>query len=78
MIIERDAHMFSSDTERYPFHQQAVHLPDESRWEQGSLEIYLKWMEAGVRLRQTNSVLWSQPQASESNPSRPQLPTGLD
>ena len=34
--------MFSSDTERYPFHERAVYLPDESRWEQDPLEIYLK------------------------------------
>ena len=28
MIIEWNAHMFSSDTDRYPFHPRATYTPD--------------------------------------------------
>ena len=45
MIIEWNAHMFSSDTERYPFHERAVYLPDASRWERDPLEVYLNRMQ---------------------------------
>jgi hypothetical protein len=31
MIVEWNAHMFSSDVERYPFYPQATYVPDASR-----------------------------------------------
>jgi predicted TIM-barrel fold metal-dependent hydrolase len=46
MIIEWNAHMFSSDTERYPFHEQAVYVPDASRWNPDPLDVYLERMKA--------------------------------
>ena len=40
MIIEWNAHMFSSNTERYPFHPSAAYKPNPSRWETDPLEAY--------------------------------------
>jgi predicted TIM-barrel fold metal-dependent hydrolase len=45
MIIEWNAHMFSSDTERYPFHDRAVYMPEATRWEPDPLEVYLNRMQ---------------------------------
>lgn len=44
MIIEWNAHMFSSDTERYPFHSNAAYVPDSSRWEKDPLAAYMQEM----------------------------------
>ena len=45
MIIEWNAHMFSSDTERYPFHPRAAYTRDASRWEVDPVEAYTKRLE---------------------------------
>lgn len=42
MIIEWNAHMFSADTDRYPFHKNAVYTPNPSNWEQDPLATYLQ------------------------------------
>ncbi len=42
MIIEWNAHMFSSDTARYPFHPNAVYTPNVANWEADPLATYLK------------------------------------
>ncbi|MBT7099682.1 hypothetical protein HN937_20065, partial [Candidatus Poribacteria bacterium] len=46
MIIEWNAHMFSSDTSRYPFHPRAAYTPDASRFEADPLAAYVERMEA--------------------------------
>ncbi len=46
MIIEWNAHMFSSDTSRYPFHPRAAYTPDASRFEADPLAAYLGRMDA--------------------------------
>lgn len=46
MIIEWNAHMFSSDTERYPFHPRAAYTPHASRFDADPLATYLRRMEA--------------------------------
>jgi len=45
MIVEWNAHMFSSDTKVYPFHPQAAYTPDPSRFEKDPLADYLQRME---------------------------------
>lgn len=42
MIIEWNAHMFSSDLERYPFHERAAYTPDASSWEVDPVDTYTK------------------------------------
>ena len=44
MIIEWNAHMFSSDTERYPFHLRAAYVPGESSRSPDPLADYMKRM----------------------------------
>jgi predicted TIM-barrel fold metal-dependent hydrolase len=46
MIIEWNAHMFSRDTTRYPFHPQAAYVPDASRLSADPLADYLERMQA--------------------------------
>ena len=46
MIIEWNAHMFSSDTARYPFHERAAYRPDASQWEADPVEAYTERLEA--------------------------------
>ncbi|MEZ4867341.1 MAG: amidohydrolase family protein [Caldilineaceae bacterium] len=46
MIIEWNAHMFSRDTARYPFHPRAAYVPDASRWAADPLAAYLEHMAA--------------------------------
>jgi predicted TIM-barrel fold metal-dependent hydrolase len=45
MIIEWNAHMFSRDTRRYPFHPAAAYVPDAASLEQDPLRSYLKRMD---------------------------------
>jgi predicted TIM-barrel fold metal-dependent hydrolase len=45
MIIEWNAHMFSSDTDRYPFHPRAAYVPDAERLSADPLADYLARME---------------------------------
>ncbi len=45
MIIEWNMHMFSSDTERYPFHPRAAYEPDATHWEADPVEAYSDRME---------------------------------
>jgi predicted TIM-barrel fold metal-dependent hydrolase len=45
MIIEWNEHMFSSDTERYPFHPNAVYHPKTDSMAEDPLAQYLKRME---------------------------------
>lgn len=44
MIVEWNAHMFSRDTERYPFHPNATYVPDESRRSEDPLPDYMQRM----------------------------------
>ena len=44
MIIEWNAHMFSRDTQRYPFHSRAAYLPDTDLLEVDPLAAYLERM----------------------------------
>lgn len=46
MLIEWNAHMFSRDTTRYPFHPRAAYLPDPSDWADDPLADYLAYMTA--------------------------------
>ncbi len=46
MIVEWNAHMFSSDVGRYPFHLQAAYTPDASRFDADPLAAYLRRMDA--------------------------------
>lgn len=46
MIIEWNVHMFSSDTERYPFHPRATYVPDATRRSADPLAEYMEHMEA--------------------------------
>jgi L-fuconolactonase len=45
MVIEWNAHMFSRDTRRYPFHPQAAYVPSEADLEQNPLQSYLERMQ---------------------------------
>ena len=45
MIVEWNAHMFSRDTQRYPFHPAAAYVPDAAALEKDPLTSYLKRME---------------------------------
>jgi predicted TIM-barrel fold metal-dependent hydrolase len=45
MIIEWNAHMFSADTARYPFHPQAVYKPTADRWSADPLSDYMARMD---------------------------------
>ncbi|MDA0711239.1 MAG: amidohydrolase family protein [bacterium] len=45
MIIEWNAHMFSSDTTRYPLHPRAVYTPNASLWEVDPLAAYTQRLE---------------------------------
>lgn len=40
MIVEWNAHMFSADRDRYPFHPQAAYVPDASRLHADPLAVY--------------------------------------
>lgn len=42
MIIEWNAHMFSSDTQTYPFHPNAVYTPNPANWETDPLATYIQ------------------------------------
>jgi predicted TIM-barrel fold metal-dependent hydrolase len=44
MIIEWNAHLFSRDTGRYPFHPRAAYIPDASDWSADPLADYLSHM----------------------------------
>jgi L-fuconolactonase len=44
MVVEWNAHMFSADTRRYPFHPQAVYVPDPTALAADPLAIYLERM----------------------------------
>lgn len=46
MIIEWNAHMFSSDTDRYPFHPRAAYIPNPQQWSDDPLADYLARMDA--------------------------------
>lgn len=46
MIIEWNAHMFSSDTERYPFHERAAYVPGEAMRVEDPVGEYLAHMDA--------------------------------
>ncbi len=46
MIVEWNAHMFSNDLERYPFHPQAVYRPQPERLSPDPVGAYLARMEA--------------------------------
>src|SRR5204863_8579622 len=49
MVIEWNAHIFSPDRERYPFHRQAAYRPDTSGQPADPLQAYLDRMaEAGI------------------------------
>jgi predicted TIM-barrel fold metal-dependent hydrolase len=45
MIVEWNAHMFSRDTRRYPFHPAAPYLPDVAALDRDPLPVYLKRMD---------------------------------
>jgi predicted TIM-barrel fold metal-dependent hydrolase len=45
MIVEWNAHMFSSDVQRYPFHPQAAYLPPDERRSPDPVGAYLQRME---------------------------------
>ncbi len=45
MIIEWNAHMFSRDVQRYPFHPQAAYVPDVTQLADDPLADYLRRME---------------------------------
>lgn len=46
MIIEWNAHLFSADTARYPFHPRAVYMPDPAHLSLDPLADYLASMDA--------------------------------
>ena len=49
MIIEWNAHMFSADTDRYPFHPRATYMPDPGQRAEDPLADYLARMaEEGI------------------------------
>jgi predicted TIM-barrel fold metal-dependent hydrolase len=49
MIIEWNAHMFSADTDRYPFHPRATYVPDPARRADDPLADYVARMaEEGI------------------------------
>ncbi len=43
-VIEWNAHIFSPDTAKYPFHPKATYHPDASKYPQDPLNVYLKRM----------------------------------
>jgi predicted TIM-barrel fold metal-dependent hydrolase len=45
MIIEWNAHMFSADTDRYPFHPRATYVPDPTRRAADPLADYMTRMD---------------------------------
>jgi predicted TIM-barrel fold metal-dependent hydrolase len=45
MIIEWNTHIFSADTDRYPFHPRAAYIPDATRLSADPLADYLARME---------------------------------
>jgi L-fuconolactonase len=45
VIVEWNAHLFSRDQQRYPFHPQADYLPDASQLEDDPLAVYLARMQ---------------------------------
>jgi predicted TIM-barrel fold metal-dependent hydrolase len=45
MIVEWNAHMFSADTERYPFHPRATYVPDPAQRADDPLADYMARME---------------------------------
>jgi len=40
MIIEWNAHMFSADTRRYPFHTRAAYVPSRSMFARPRCEVW--------------------------------------
>lgn len=46
MIVEWNAHMFSNDRERYPFHSKATYIPDEERLLNDPFAVYLERLDA--------------------------------
>jgi len=46
MVIEWNAHIFSPDQARYPFHPRAAYRPDVSGQPQDPLAAYLRRMDA--------------------------------
>ena len=44
MIIEWNAHMFSSDTSRYPFHDRATYIPKQESQFRHPLDEYIARM----------------------------------
>lgn len=44
-VIEWNAHIFSPDTNRYPFHSEATYKPDASKYPSDPLAVYLERME---------------------------------
>ncbi|MFP3895543.1 MAG: amidohydrolase family protein [Anaerolineales bacterium] len=46
MIVEWNAHIFSSDRERYPFHPEATYVPDEERLLNDPFGVYLERLDA--------------------------------
>ena len=45
MIIEWNVHMFSSDTERYPFHERAAYTPRAEMLDEDPLAEYMQRMD---------------------------------
>ena len=45
LIIEWNAHLFSSDTDKYPFHAQATYTPDPANFPEDPLAEYLKHLD---------------------------------
>src|SRR3712207_4807137 len=41
-VVEWNAHIFSADTERFPFHPRAVYTPNASRLSNDPLAVYLQ------------------------------------
>ena len=46
MLIEWNTHLFSRDTERYPFHPKAAYIPTTNDWSDDPLADYLKRMDS--------------------------------
>lgn len=42
LVIEWNAHIFSADIQRFPFHPNAVYKPDPSKFSLDPLEVYIK------------------------------------
>ena len=45
VIIEWNAHLFSNDVEKYPFHQKATYKPDINNFTSDPLAVYLKHLD---------------------------------